>query len=80
MPLMKVVLPLSAAEFYKNIFTIAAFDVYELNDFYNELLEVEELGPKNENFEDFGFESRYMLNNLGTMILFYIAYPLLILI
>ena len=38
MPLMKVVLPHSVAEFYKNIFAIAAFDFYELNDFYNELL------------------------------------------
>ena len=30
--------------------------------------------------EELGFESRYMLNNMGTMIIFYIIYPLLVLL
>ena len=77
---MKVLLPSSAATFYKSIFTIAAFDMYDMNGFYRDLLDVPDNGPYNENFEEFGFESQYILSNMGTMILFYIVYPLLILV
>ena len=75
---MKVQLPANAAIFFKSIFQIAAFDFYDLNDIINSLLQIEPTEPFNENFEDIGFESRYIINNMGTMIFFYIFYPSLI--
>ena len=80
LPLMKVQLPSNAAIFFKSIFQIASFDFYDLNDIIHEVLDLEPTEPFNENFEDIGFESKYMINNMGTMIFFYILYPLLILI
>ena len=79
LPLMNVQLPSNAAIFFKSIFQIAAFDFYDFNDIIHEVLDLEPTEPFNENFEDIGFESKYMINNMGTMIFFYIIYPLLIL-
>ena len=80
LPLMKFLLPSSATMFFSGIFAIAAFDLYDTNDFWHDQLEIVETEPLNENFDKFGFGSRYMLNNMGTMILFYIIYPLLMLV
>ena len=80
LPLMKVLLPNNATTFFKRIFTIVEFDIYDMNEFYQDLLGVPDTGPYNENMEDFGFESCYILNNMGTMILFYITYSLLMLV
>jgi len=41
---------------------------------------VPETEPWSEQFEELGFESRYVLNNMGTMIFFYIAFPFLALL
>ena len=80
LPLMTVLLPNNASAFFKRIFTIAAFDLYDMNEFYQDLLGVPDSGPYNEKMEDFGFESCYILSNMGTMILFYIIYALLMLL
>ena len=80
LPLMTVLLPNNASAFFKRIFTIAAFDLYDMNEFYQDLLGVPDSGPYNEKMEDFGFESCYILSNMGTMILFYITYSLLMLV
>ena len=44
------------------------------------MLNIEPTEPFNDNFNELGFESRYMLNNLGTMVVFYILYPLLMIL
>ena len=51
-----------------------------MGDIIHELLDVEASDPFNLNFEDLGLESRYVLNNLGTMMFFYILYPALVLL
>jgi len=80
LPLCKVDLPASAAKFYNTIFQIAAFDIYDLGDIIDSLLDLEETDPLTESFEKIGFESRGFLHNMGTMIFFYVLYPFLILV
>ena len=80
LPLCKVNLPANAAKFFNSIFQIAAFDFYDLNEIIDSLLDLEVTDPLTPNFEKIGFESRGFLNNMGTMIFFYVFYPLLILL
>ena len=77
LPLTKVTLPANARIFFESIFQIAAFDFYDLNDFWHEKLNIEPTEPFNDNFNELGFESRYMLNNMGTMFFFILLYPVL---
>ena len=43
-------------------------------------LSIEPTEPFNEQFETLGFESLYILNNMGTMTAFYLCYPVLIIV
>ena len=42
------------------------------------MLGVPDTEPVSDNFDELGFESKYMLNNMGTMIIFYLIYPMAI--
>ena len=79
MPMCKVILPGSASLFFETIFQIAAFQIYDIGDHINDMLSLEPTDPFNQNFENIGLESMYVLNNMGTMVLFYVAYPLFML-
>lgn len=61
------------------IFEIAAFDLVETNDTINQILQIEDTEAFNDNFEKLNLRSFYMLNNLGSLIFFYLTYPVLIL-
>ena len=51
----------------------------DLNDDINDIFDVPDTEPVSDNFDELGFESKYMLSNMGTMIIFYLIYPVLIL-
>ena len=80
LPLMKVILPVSASQFFQQINAVAAFEFYDIGDILLETLQLEPTDPLSDGFEKLGFESRYFLNNMGTMILFYVSYPLAVFI
>ena len=80
LPLCKVTLPINAANFFQTIFQIAAFAFYDTNDMLHYLLSLEPSEPFNDNLGELGFESRYILNNMGTMLIFYIVYPVCMLV
>ena len=50
---------------------IAAFDIIEIGEPLDNLLDLEPTDPINENFEAVGFESIYLLNNMGTLAIAY---------
>ena len=77
-PLCSVIFPINFAQFISKIHSIAAFDIFETGEYIEEYLDIESAEPFNANFEELGMESTYMLNNLGTLALFYIAYPVLL--
>ena len=53
---------------------IAAFDIIEISDTLDTILSVEPTEPINENFETVGFESIYLLNNMGTLAIAYLIW------
>ena len=79
-PLTAVTLPINFAQVMGKIFEIAAFDLVETSDTINMLLETPDTEAFNDNFEKLNLESGYMLNNLGSLIFFYLMYPLLIIL
>ena len=74
MPLFKITLPANAGLFFKQIMQIAAFDIIEINEPLDNLLDLEPTDPINENFEAVGFESIYLLNNMGTLAIAYFVW------
>ena len=55
---------------------LAAFDILPLDDPINFMLSLEPTDPINEKFEGVGFESKYFLNNMGSLMLVIMMYPL----
>lgn len=75
MPLMDVDLPINAAEFFGRILRIANFNLVDFNDPVNKFLKLEQTEPLSDNFNDVGFESRYIINNMGALFFFFLLYP-----
>ena len=81
MPLWSIKLPANAAMFYGFIMTIAAFDILPTEAFYNTYFP--DMAPTqaiNANFEAIGFSSMYFNYNIGSMIISYLALPVLALL
>ena len=78
-PLCAVIFPINFVQFIAGIHEVAAFDFYETGELWEEYLKIDSTEPYNANFEELGMESTYILNNLGTLILFYVTYPLFLL-
>jgi hypothetical protein len=57
---------------------IAAFDIIDTEKYLNAILKLNSTDPLNENFDKLGFNSMRFLNNLGSMLLGFIIYFLLI--
>ena len=55
---------------------IAAFDIVEIGEPLDKMLNLEPTEPINENFEAVGFESIYFLNNMGTLAIAYLIWIL----
>ena len=53
---------------------IAAFEVVEISEPLDYILDLEPTGPISENFEVVGFESIYLLNNMGTLAIGYLLW------
>ena len=77
---MKVTLPANASIFFGMLFKIAAFDVFEVEDTVNYLLDLQPTDPIDANFEAIGFESIYFLNNLGPLMVVFLIYPVAVVI
>lgn len=74
MPLFKVQMPGNAQSFFNMIFTIASFDFVDLDPTINKMLKLNSTDPYNDNFGSLGFQSIYLLNNLGSLLLAFIYY------
>ena len=72
MPLFKVNMPGNAQNFFNVIFTIASFDIVNLDPTINKALSLNATDPFNDNFGALGFQSIYLLNNLGSLLLAFI--------
>ena len=57
--------PANAAGFFGYIIEIAAFELFDIKDTVNSILDLPPTGPLTEKFEAIGLESKYFINNLG---------------
>ena len=67
-------MPANAQLFFATVMTIAAFDLYEIGDDTNYILDLEPIEPVNENFNKLGFETKYFINNMGTLMIWPLFY------
>ena len=74
MPLFKTNIPANAGMFFNQIMEIAAFDIIEIGEYCDEILELEPIEPENPNFLTLGIESVFLLNNLGTLAIAYLIW------
>ena len=76
----KIQLPANAGIFFNQMQQIAAYDFYDTGNFIDSVLGLESDGRVlNSNFETLGFESLFVLHNLGTLICVFVYYPVAIL-
>jgi hypothetical protein len=81
MPLFRITLPENAEVVFKFMFKIAAFDLFpNTENIYNPVLGLD--GDDNpdaltENFENVGFETTYFVHNMGSLVFFIIAFPIM---
>ena len=66
LPLFNVHLPANSAIVFGMLMQIAAFDPYETEPLWNELLRTPATGPLKETFGVIGLESTLFLNNIGS--------------
>ena len=72
-PLLGVLMPANTASFFNELSSIAAFDIFETNEYISEILDLLPQDALNEKFETIGLETVYFINNLGTFV-FVLAY------
>ena len=72
-------MPANTGAFFKFLTEISNFEIVETNDFMTDLFDLPHENPINEKFEAIGLESRYFINNLGTLA-FVLAFKVMIFI
>jgi len=65
-------MPANAAVFFHELMSIFAFEFVEIGPFVNRILDLKPSDPVNGNFAALGFESLYVLDNLGTFVLAFV--------
>ena len=80
MPLFKITLPPLCSIFFGFLMQIASFDLIPIDSVIEEHGGMTPRDPINTNFESIGFESMYLLINLGTILIMIILFPVFLLI
>jgi len=62
-------MPANATVFFHELMSIFAFEFVEIGPLIDRILDLKPSDPVNGNFAALGFESLYMLDNLGTFVL-----------
>jgi len=76
MPLFLIILPANAGAFFLEMMKIAAFDYFDTSPYLDKMLGLKPTTAQSTNFEALGFESLYVLHNLGTLFLVFLVYIL----
>ena len=77
MPLLHIELPALCGIFFGFLMQIASFDLIPIDNYVDEHTPLTPRDPINQNFEAVGFESLYVLINLGSMLILFILFPAL---
>lgn len=80
MPLFEINLPANAQAFFNQIFKIASFDIIEVEPYVNAMLDLNSTEPLTRQFDKLGFQSMFLLNNLGPLGIAFLVYAFLIIV
>lgn len=80
LPLLQCNMPANTGNFFGFLTNIAAFDIFEMDEYFLKYLSLPEVDPATVKLETIGLESQYFMNNLGTFTLVLFFKLLLILI
>ena len=69
--MMELTYPVVVNSFYKPVLEFANFDLIETEELYGSLLDLEQ-DPYSDQVADIGYESRYLILNLGSIPIFII--------
>ena len=69
LPLIDSKIPANAGMFFKTLAEYAAFDFFEIGEYADAFLKLEQTEPINTSAESLGIETTYFVNNLGTFYL-----------
>jgi len=78
MPLFDVNLPANAGYAFRVLYQIAAFELFEIGPYFNELFGLEPTDPINITFEALGFETTSSVANLGPLIIVLLLYLIIL--
>ena len=68
LPLLNVLIPANTGMFFNELTSIAAFDIFETNEFCLDALDLLPKDPINHKFEAMGLETVYFINNQGSFV------------
>ena len=77
MPLLHIELPALCGIFFGFLMQIASFDLIPIDNYIDEHTPMTPKDPINQNFEAVGFESLYVIINLGSMLILFVLFPTL---
>ena len=78
--LVNLPIPGGAQIFYGYLFDIIAFNIFKTGELYNNYFDLPEPVTLNDIFKSQGYESKYFLNNIGDIAVYFLAYPILSLV
>ena len=76
LPLFNISTPHNLEMVFKILMDIAAFDILPTDDIFGLVYKVEHTDPLSANFEAMGFESLWLIYNLGTLFLIALSIPI----
>ena len=80
LPLLDAQMPANTGGFFNQIMGIAAFDLFDIKDYIDIVLDLKPTDPVSAKLETLGFESLYFLHNLGTFTCVIIGYTLVVIL
>ena len=67
-------MPANAGQVFQTLTKIAAFDVFEIGDYVDELLDLDPendaADPVNTDYESLGFETKWFIHNIGSFFIY----------
>jgi len=73
-PLFVVTLPANAALFFRELMALATFNLIDITPFLNNALDMNAGEPMNGSYATVGFESLYLLHNIGSFLMAFMVF------
>ena len=80
LPLYDIMMPPNINIFFTELMKVCAFDPIPTNDLWHNVFQLEETGALSPNFDTIGYESYWVIVNLGSFTFIVVAFPVLLIV